>query len=104
MLLTKYLAETGENSEIAGIIAISALWDSNTSSDVLEQFPNRQLYNWFLSSKMRNMVHRSASVLLYAFDGVCYCRSMPKILRKFPTLPYDMEEILKVCKFSAYKI
>ena len=65
MLLTRYLAETGENSQIDGIIVISALWDSHTSSNVLEQFPNRQLYNWFLSSKMRKMVHRSASLFYY---------------------------------------
>ena len=63
MLLTRYLAETGENSKIAGIIAISALWDSHTSCNVLEQFPNRQLYNWFLSNKMRKMVHRSAILI-----------------------------------------
>ena len=58
MLLTKYLAETGEDSEIAGIIAISALWDPPVSNVVLEQFPNKQLYNWFLSRKLRNMVQR----------------------------------------------
>ena len=60
MLLTKYLTETGEESEIAGVVAVSALWDSHTSCNVLEQFPSRQLYNWFLSRKMRNMVRRSA--------------------------------------------
>lgn len=60
MLLTRYSAETGQDSEIAGLITISALWDSSVSSDDLEQFPNRQLYNWFLSKKMRNMVHRLA--------------------------------------------
>lgn len=64
MLLTKYLAETGENSKIAGVIAISALWDSLASSEGLEQFPNRQLYNWYLSYKMRMMVYRSASIFV----------------------------------------
>ena len=60
MLLTKYLAETGENSEITGVIVVSALWDPPASSDGLEQFPSKQLYNWFLSRKLRDMVSRSA--------------------------------------------
>ena len=61
MLLIKYLAETGENSVLAGVIVISALWDPPASSDGLEQFPSKQLYNWFLSRKLRGMVNRSAS-------------------------------------------
>ena len=61
MLLTKYLAETGENSEITGVVVVSALWDPPASSDGLEQFPSKQLYNWFLSRKLRDMVNRSAS-------------------------------------------
>jgi len=64
MLLTRYLAETGENSKIAGIIAISALWDSITSGEGLEQFPNRQLYNWFLSYKLRMMIQRLDDIFI----------------------------------------
>ena len=67
MLLTRYLAETGENSDIAGIIAISALWDAPVSGDGLERFPNRQFYNWYLARKLRRMVHRLAKSLLALF-------------------------------------
>jgi len=68
MLLTRYLAETGEESKLSGVIALSGLWDSIVSSSGLEQFPNRQLYNWYLASSLRQIVKRW--VILDCYSGV----------------------------------
>ena len=56
ILLTRYLAETGENSSLMGIIAISAMWDGVESMSGLERFPNRQLYSRPISRTIRERV------------------------------------------------
>ena len=58
ILLTKYLAETGEESKLSGVIAVSGVWDSIKSSAGLEQFPSRQIYNWYLARSLRRIVKR----------------------------------------------
>ena len=79
VLLTRYLAETGENSDLEGIIAISTIWDSVESMNGLEHFPNKQLYSYHLSHLIRERVRML--VILYVdklelkefhiFLGIC---------------------------------
>jgi len=97
--LTKYLAETGENSSLAGIIVISTIWNGVESMTGLERFPNRQLYSWALSRSMREKVRRLVVASIFDMFKIelDLFRHMPKILSKFSVLPYDFEEILKVC-------
>ena len=98
VLLTRYLAETGESSSLAGVIAISAMWDGVESMRGLECFPNRQLYSRPLSHDIRKRVRTSVTSVSYRYQiKLCFSyRNMPKMLNKFSSLPYDFEEILQV--------
>ena len=99
MLLIRYLAETGERSSLAGVIAISAMWDGNESMNGLERFPNKLLYSYPLSNTIRERVQRSVvhnDKIEFEASHIIYDRQVPQILGKFPALPYDIKEILKV--------
>ena len=79
VLLTRYLAETGDNSSLAGIIVISMVWDGVVSMNGLEQFPNKQLYSYPLSYDIRKRVRMSVIIFvckseieeLYFHVGTC---------------------------------
>ena len=83
VLLTRYLTEAGKNSSLAGIIAISMVWDSVESMNGLERFPNRQLYSYTLSRALRERMRMSVVVFvykseieeLYFYVGTCQANS-----------------------------
>ena len=76
VLLTRYLAETGENSSLAGIIAISTIWDGVESINGLERFPNRQLYSHPLSNAIRERTRMSVVLFLLTNHKLTYCVSL----------------------------
>lgn len=49
---------------MAGVIAISAMWDGVESMSGLERFPNKQLYSRPLSNGIRQRVQMSVNVVL----------------------------------------
>ena len=63
ILLTRYLAETMENSSLAGTIVISATWDGVESMRGLECFPNRKLYSRPVAHRLRERVQMSVATL-----------------------------------------
>ena len=79
-LLTRYLAETGENSSLTGVIAISAMWDGVESMSGLERFPNRQLYSRPLS---RNIRERAKMLVVSDEKEACNCYLFIATSQKF---------------------
>ena len=70
-ILTRYLAETGENSSLAGIIAVSTMWDVVESMNELERFPKRQLYSYHLSGIIRERVRMSVIIFVNKSGSTC---------------------------------